>query len=69
MPPESPFYPDTPCWRAPLRPGHAPREGCPCKVCDWANRRKHNDLLLSLRPGPIRPGTLEWDALLQAAEA
>lgn len=51
-------YPENPCSEAPLPPGEAPIDGCPCKVC------------ASLRlnaPGPVKPYTPEWDLLLEKA--
>lgn len=68
MPDEvSPYYPDMPCYTAPLRPGSAPQDGCICKVCQWARLRQRDDLLLDAASGPIVPGTSAWKALLAAA--
>lgn len=62
-----PFYPDLRCHRAPLRPGHAPKDGCDCRICQWALDRALNEVALNDATGPIRPGTPEWGALLETA--
>lgn len=51
-------YPEFPCSEAPLPPGEAPVDGCACKVC--VSLRLNRD-------EPVRPGTPEWDALLEGA--
>lgn len=64
-----PYYPETPCHMAPLRPGAAPAPDCECRICDWANRRAVVFYTLSIAAygPPITPGTRAWDALLEAA--
>ena len=52
---DSEFYPENPCSEAPLRPGEAPIDGCPCKVC----------IQLRVNSGPVRPGTPEWDYIVR----
>lgn len=70
MPPDLvPFYPDMPCWRAPLRFSKAPKRACHCKVCEWAKARSEGEARLDLAVGPVKPGTPEWDALLSFAGA
>lgn len=56
------YYPDTPCHMARLRPGQAPEDGCDCAVCRWARARTEIPAI-----GPIKPGTPEWDALMEIA--
>lgn len=62
-----PYYPEMPCHMAPLPPGQAPKPDCLCRICDWANRRAENAVVLGFSRSPVKPGTRVWDALLEAA--
>jgi hypothetical protein len=65
-----PFYPEMPCWKAPLRFSEAPRRKfCACRVCEWARARREGEARLGLTAGPVKPGTQEWEALLSLAGA
>jgi hypothetical protein len=64
-----PFYPDMPCWKAPLRFSKAPKRGCRCRVCEWAKARSEGEASLGLATGPVRPDTPEWAALLSLTGA
>jgi hypothetical protein len=55
--------PEFPCGALPPKPAPpAPWPDCDCDVCRWAQAKR--DLKGS---GPIKPGTREWDALMEIA--
>ena len=55
-------------YKAAKRGAPAPADGCRCDVCRWVYNRIRNNNILRDHEGRVRPGTIEWNVLLQMAD-